>query len=170
MKNNIKNDGIKIVVMSDTHGKIVNVKKILDVINEADCVIHLGDGRNDIKYFAPKITTKIVTVAGNCDFSSIAPIETILEIGNSRFFLTHGHTYGVKRSLIKLGTKAAQENCDYVLYGHTHSPLITENQGTPKKAVTMINPGSLAGNIGCRPTFAILVGSGEQFFTKFVEL
>lgn len=63
MTNNLQKEKMfKIVVISDTHGNILGIKKILPIINESDFVIHLGDGHNDIVSLQSLITSKIICV------------------------------------------------------------------------------------------------------------
>jgi putative phosphoesterase len=63
-------------------------------------------------------------VCGNCDFFGISdlPDRRVEEIGGYRFFLTHGHRYGVKYSLEAAMLAAADAGADVLLYGHTHIP------------------------------------------------
>ncbi|MBQ3919944.1 MAG: metallophosphoesterase family protein, partial [Oscillospiraceae bacterium] len=68
---------MKIVVMSDSHGDIMTVRKIISAHKDASIFIHLGDGENDIETVRdenPRLT--IYNVAGNCDidrYSSSTP-------------------------------------------------------------------------------------------------
>ena len=55
--------------------------------------------------------------------------------------LTHGHGYSVKSSLLPLRRRALELDVQLVLYGHTHLPALSEEEG-----VLFCNPGSCMGD------------------------
>ena len=57
---------------------------------------------------------------------------------DKRILLCHGHTLGVKQSLLAAGLKAEEENLDLLLFGHTHRPLVDKRGKT-----LFVNPGSI---------------------------
>ena len=69
-----------------------------------------------------------------------------------RVFYCHGHKYRVKSGLEQLAEEAKRRDCDVALYGHTHTPLITQMDG-----ITLINPGSLRYNVGEGGSYCYLV-------------
>ena len=69
--------------------------------------------------------------------------------------ICHGHTYGVKTSLLAAGLKAEQDRLDAFLFGHTHKPLIDRRGRT-----LFLNPGSVGK--GLRPTYAVLTAEGGK--------
>jgi putative phosphoesterase len=74
---------------------------------------------------------------GNCDFGGY-PIETITEISGKRIFVTHGHKYSVKTSLMNLKYKAEEVKAGIVCFGHSHI-LGAETAGS----TLFLNPGSI---------------------------
>lgn len=74
---------------------------------------------------------------GNCDFGVKAPEECIVDFGNNRLFLTHGHRQGVKQGTGWLESTAAVKGCTGALFGHTHVPLCEWRDG-----IFLLNPGS----------------------------
>ncbi len=54
-----------------------------------------------------------------------------------RFYMVHGHQYGVKMSLQSLYYRAKEKEADIVLFGHTHVPCCEQEDG-----IWLINPGS----------------------------
>ncbi|WP_342432504.1 metallophosphoesterase [Neobacillus sp. FSL H8-0543] len=107
----------KVLVVSDSHG----LTKELEVIrerhmNEVDLMIHCGDSQ---LMADNKAITGYLSVLGNCDFSGY-PLETITEISGRKIFVTHGHRYSVKTSLMNLVYKAEEVNADIVCFGHSH--------------------------------------------------
>lgn len=129
---------MKLVIISDTHGNYPLALKALDDDGAFDGIIHLGDIVEDATVIEGVIDCPIVKLAGNCDHGSIAPLEIHRFFDGMHFFLTHGHTYGVKGGLGKLLAKAKADNVQVVLYGHTHQAAVELIEG-----IYFINPGSL---------------------------
>lgn len=109
---------MKILVISDSHGKKERVEEVLKR-ETYDYFIFLGDGLSDIKSVIDD--PKTVAVKGNCDFFSSLDDTKIVEMAGLRFLLTHGDRYHVKSTLYPLSIEAKQLGVDVVLYGHTHS-------------------------------------------------
>ncbi|EOD01750.1 YfcE family phosphodiesterase [Caldisalinibacter kiritimatiensis] len=129
---------MKLIVMSDTHGQTNEIINIINDINDADLVIHLGDYAKDAKKISEHIKQDIVYVKGNCDFRGKNTNEDeILHIQGKKIFLTHGHKYGIKYSLNGIYYKAKEINADIVLFGHSHVPL-----GVVHDDILFFNPGS----------------------------
>lgn len=143
---------MKIAVFSDTHG---NTGRMLRAVRELrpDALVHLGDYERDtrgLKETFPDIP--LYQVAGNCDVSSVSPLDAIVDFGGVRTLLTHGHRYGVDWGRLDSLIYAAQEReCRLVLFGHTHIPENTEIGG-----VRAVNPGT--------------AGQGRQLSFALVEI
>jgi putative phosphoesterase len=142
----------RIIVISDTHGSTKGIEKLLPLIAENDYVIHLGDGAGDMREVMSLYPEKVYLCAGNCDFFSPLPLEGTLDVEQLRIMYCHGHRYGVKRDLDIVAEAARAHGYDIVLYGHTHSALITEING-----VTLINPGTLRYPAGEGGSYCYLV-------------
>lgn len=129
----------KILVISDTHHNINNAIELIEKINP-EYIIHLGDmiiDCEDLLSIFPR--KKFIFVKGNNDLFNndpLFPYERCFTLYNKRFFICHGHTYNVKRDLSLLLRKAKNENCDIVLFGHTHKAFIQ------KSPFIILNPGS----------------------------
>ena len=80
---------------------------------------------------------RVYSVAGNCDFGALEPLDGLAAFDSVVLFYTHGHMYGVKYDLDTLAEAAAARGAEVALFGHTHIPL-SEQQGT----VLLFNPGS----------------------------
>ncbi len=127
---------MKLLIISDTHGlkdEIFNlVKQYPDYL-----VLHLGDyciKENVLE------DLNIIYVNGNCDLKNNY-IERIIEIDNTKIFMTHGHKYNVKSTFMNIYYKALMCNANYCLFGHTHNEtMFVENN------ITFVNPGSLKYN------------------------
>ncbi len=121
-------------VFSDTHGRNALLPGCVRRIG-ASAIIHLGDNARD----AEGIGLPRYVVRGNCDISSDYPSELLLEMGERRVFLTHGHHYGVKYDPTRLIERAKALGACIALYGHTHIADIYNDGG-----VIAANPGSLS--------------------------
>ena len=128
----------KILVLSDSHSYFDKVLKIFEK-EKPDIVIGVGDGIKDIEelsYIYPK--AEYYMVKGNCDyFDRSHNEENLFEIDNIKIFLTHGHLYGVKRSLSSIKEIGKKLNVSLIVFGHTHKPYI-EKDGD----ITLFNPGA----------------------------
>ncbi len=128
----------KILVLSDSHSYFDKVLKIFEK-EKPDIVIGAGDGIKDIdelSYVYPE--AKYYMVKGNCDFFNRSHSEeNLFEIDGTKFFLTHGHLYEVKRSLSSIKEIGKKLNASVVVFGHTHKPYIEREND-----IILFNPGA----------------------------
>ena len=131
---------MRVIVVSDTHGKASRFEQVVQMHFDADVFIHLGDGEYDFNKVQNRYPDKkMFFVSGNCDFASNKPIYDLQKIGGKTFFFTHGAHDDVKYSDEMLMYKATVRNADVLLYGHSHIPV---NKYVDSKLYVM-NPGSL---------------------------
>ena len=123
------------IVFSDIHGDRMSLQKLKKIAERADGVFFAGDGYSMVKELD---SSKLYAVGGNCDFKGGA--EVIAEIDGVRILLTHGHMYGVKSSLLSLTMRARELDCSVAIFGHTHEPLLSYENG-----ILLINPGASSG-------------------------
>lgn len=129
---------MKILVISDTHGKLDKVRDIWGKLKGIDLIAHAGDYYSDGKILEKEFHVPVVAVHGNCDRDKTADFEKIpTEYGD--ILLIHGHKLNVKRSLEDLKAFARKQKCRAVIYGHTHMASVREEDG-----IYFINPGSLS--------------------------
>jgi len=132
---------MKILVLSDSHGNLVNMVKAVEK-ESPRMILHLGDCWRDAERLHdifPNIPFH--QVPGNCDFRPAEPTEQLLFLEDKRVLICHGHTYGVKSSLLTAGYTAEEQNLDLFLFGHTHCPLVDRRGKT-----LFLNPGSIGDN------------------------
>lgn len=122
-----------ILIISDYHKKENEVLNLIKELNP-EHVLCCGDGESELDFYSEN---NIISVKGNCDYVSL-PLTKVIEIEGKRFVIVHGHNHDVYFDVFKLYLLAKSENCDYVLYGHTHKQYYEEYEG-----VTIINPGAL---------------------------
>lgn len=149
---------MRVMIVSDTHGKHGGLKVALEREKKdggVDMLLHLGDSEGDEDYIAALAECPTYAVRGNCDYSSDLPDEEIVEIGNHRVFLTHGHVYLVSVDLKRISEAAKKRGCDTAIFGHTHKPHLDVGLGDQ---VTLINPGSISypRQLGRKGTYIIL--------------
>ncbi|MEO2074656.1 MAG: metallophosphoesterase [Bacillus sp. (in: firmicutes)] len=126
----------KVLVISDSHGLTRELEVIRQRhINDVDVMIHCGDSQ-----LMPddRAMTGYVTVMGNCDFGGGFPLDTVVEVSGYKFFITHGHRYSVKTSLMNLKYKAEEMGANIVCFGHSHVLGAEVIGGT-----LFLNPGSI---------------------------
>ena len=154
---------MKILVLSDSHGNVSNMLQAVE--QEApNMILHLGDCWRDaekLQEIYPSIP--LHQVPGNCDFRSTEPNEQLLMLDGKRALICHGHTYGVKQSLLTAGFRADELNLDLFLFGHTHRPLVDRRGDT-----FFLNPGSI-GDHG-RPFYGIVTIVNGKLDARTVPL
>ncbi len=147
----------RILVISDTHGRIDNAVRLLSSV-PFDKIIHLGDTLRDaIEIGKAFPDCELIYVKGNNDPLG-AENEKIIEIGGKKIFLCHGHTYSVSSDLVWLGFSAAEKGADVVLFGHTHRKEDAEFNG-----VRLFNPGSASLPRDLKASCGIIEVDGDYF-------
>ena len=160
---------MKILVFSDSHGNTSRmISAIADHGRSVDLVIHLGDGVRDFEYVMsiyPDIPT--VSIKGNGE--TFSRDKCVLDLDGVRIMCIHGHTYGVKEDLTRAAMCAATDDCNLLLFGHTHRAydnLFTSPDG---KDVRLFNPGSVG--IGYPPSYGVVnISKNGTFLTSHAHL
>ena len=130
---------MKILIVSDTHGRHGNLDEVLEREGKIDMLLHLGDVEDDEHYIEAIAEYPVHMLSGNNDFFSHLPGEKEIQIGKYRVFMTHGHGHYVSMNTMRLREAARARGVDIVMFGHTHKPYI-DVEGDLK----VINPGSLS--------------------------
>ncbi|MCL2846104.1 MAG: YfcE family phosphodiesterase [Firmicutes bacterium] len=110
----------RIIVFTDVHGHTHNLLDLVPCIERADFAFFLGDGMACLEVLPSNLNRKLTVVRGNCDFAPALPKELVVEIGEFKFLLTHGHAYNVKSTRSEIEQRAAELGVDVALFGHTH--------------------------------------------------
>lgn len=143
---------MRIVVISDSHGRSRIIEKILYAQESATHVFFLGDCVSDIEdlqFIFPKM--RFYIVAGNCDYFSTYPTASVEEIAGKKILFTHGHTFNVKYGTEKLLENAKKSGYDIVLYGHTHISKVLYEDG-----IYIVNPGSCSQGRDGKQSYAVI--------------
>lgn len=145
---------MKIGVMSDSHGSLSNTVKALNILDDCDIILHLGDvlyhgPRNhlpdnyDPKSLAELLKEKdnIIYVRGNCDSDvdemviekDLSKNHRIINLGRHRIYMVHGYKeeddFRIK--------KAKANEVEIIITGHTHIKKLEYLDG-----IVLLNPGS----------------------------
>ena len=129
---------MKILIVSDTHGRDENLEKAVYREEPFDYLIHCGDVEGREIFIEALVDCPCCIVSGYNDFFSDLPREEIIDLAGKKILVTHGHTYGVSGGTDGIVEAARARGCEAVLFGHTHYPEIKMQEG-----ILVINPGSL---------------------------
>lgn len=149
---------MKYMIISDIHGGINELNKVINIFNKESCskLIILGDlfnygidlNKHDIINRLNLMKDSIIAVSGNCDnnlkdIMFDMPYYNEFTIENKKVFITHGHLYNKDYFL--------KSDSDIIITGHTHIPIIEyENEKL------FINPGSITKSRSGDNSFAII--------------
>lgn len=144
---------MKILVVSDTHGRDENLEQAVIREQPFDMLIHCGDVEGREFFIEALVECPCAMVSGNNDFFSDLPREDELSIAGHRILISHGHYYGVSMDFSRIVDEAHSRNCDCVCFGHIHRPVLEEIDG-----VLVLNPGSLSfpRQRNRKPSYAVL--------------
>ena len=133
---------MRLLVISDTHGRPALIDRVLRRENEAKEVFFLGDVVRDIEDVMLEYSDRnFHIVRGNCDYFCNYPLFDIADFkaAGACVYFTHGHRHSVKSGTDGMLTAAKGVGANIALYGHTHIANVEYREG-----VYIINSGSLA--------------------------
>ena len=165
----IKNEVIfiKILVFSDSHGRVSNIIEAIEKHPNCSLVIFLGDGLRDIVHAEDKFPNiTFFKVKGNCDLvAGDTPKEAILDLDGIKVLITHGDKYHVKYGLATILYAGAEKEVDAILFGHTHLP-VELCEYVADKRIQLFNPGS----IGACGTYGVINTANGILVTNIAKL
>lgn len=160
---------MKVLIVSDTHGKNKNLELVLEREKKIDMLIHLGDVEGSELYISRCLECPVEIIAGNNDFFSSLEKERVLILGKYKVLMTHGHNYYVNEGLEEAYKEAQARGIDIFMFGHTHRPILENKNG-----IILLNPGSLSypRQEGRLPSYAVMevdAESAPKFVIKYLE-
>ncbi len=160
---------MKVLIISDTHGRHGNLDKVLEVEKPLDALIHLGDVEHGQDYIEAVADCTTYIVNGNNDYMPMYPNQMEVTIGNMKALICHGHMYYVHLNTKRLVLEAKKRGCNVAMFGHIHKPVLQEENG-----VTVLNPGSLSypRQVGREPSYMVMTvdsSGGYEFTIKYVQ-
>lgn len=157
---------MRIVVMSDSHGRADRIKQVIEQQPQAELFIFLGDGGRDFRSAMRGVPKEDWCVCGNCDFNSSDEYVIISYVKDVKFYCTHGHQWNVKADLDALVNEARKKEARVLLYGHTHEAYYEYRDG-----MHIMNPGSLGSPRGpFYPTYGVIDIQGKNIVCSHLRL
>lgn len=94
---------MKVLIVSDTHGRDENLELAVNREAPFDMLVHCGDVEGREFYIEIALAEcPCSIVSGNNDFFSDLPREEVIDIEENKVLVTHGHYYGVSMALTSL--------------------------------------------------------------------
>lgn len=170
---------MRIIVLSDTHlyGKMPD--EVINVVKNADIVVHAGDFITRQAYDSLKAgCKKLIAVHGNSDSQEIKqllPATEAFEAEGVTFGVVHSGRFGTDTTNMRY--LALEMGVKVLIFGHLHRPIIEQSD------VLLVCPGSPTHPRMSDPTIVILevadgkvsgnilkMGSGETCdYIKFMR-
>lgn len=163
---------MKIVVMSDSHGNVDFVRRVIGIARneKADFIIYLGDDSADVKDFN---AANVIIVPGvyerEYQDKTITDMKNRIVKGMGELHVLISHTRTSHANDIPEDMKpeelVAKRAVDVVLFGHTHLYSVEIEDG-----ILFVNPGHLkAEDKKGRPaTYAVLYIEGRNVRVRIV--
>lgn len=160
---------MRVLIVSDTHGRHGGLDRALQEAGDIDMLIHLGDVEGGECYIDAAADCEKHIVRGNNDFFSDLPREEEFNLGKYKVFITHGHAYYVSLDPEYIREEGKARGVDIVMFGHTHRPFFEDDNG-----IIVLNPGSLSfprqeGRKGSYMIMEIAEGGELRFEQKYLD-
>ena len=157
---------MRVLVVSDSHGRGDLLKKAIFRQPKAERIIFLGDGLSDLDAARADFPERaFYAVRGNGDFYADEPDSDSLTLDSHRLFFAHGHLYGVKGGFQPFLGAARAQGADIALFGHTHRAESGYEDG-----LYWMNPGALSRPVGGRPSCGVLDLTGAGVVLNIIWL
>ena len=130
---------MRVLIISDTHGRHTAFDRAIMEAGKIDYLVHLGDTEGGEDYIEAFCGCPAYILAGNNDFFSRNLREMEIYFGKKKAFMAHGHQYSVSLGVERILDEGRSRNADIVMFGHTHRPYLKKFGD-----ITVLNPGSLA--------------------------
>jgi uncharacterized protein len=149
---------MKIAIISDTHLRAKMPDELLDMLKEADVVVHAGDFITKAVYDAVLASSKrLVAVHGNSDdeeLKALLPESVVFDADGVKIGVIHKGRFG--SDVTNMRYLALEMGVNVLIYGHLHSPVLDRTD------VLLICPGSPIFPRMADPTLVMLdVEKGE---------
>ena len=160
---------MRVLIVSDTHGRHGGLDRALQEAGNIDMLIHLGDVEGGETYIDAVADCEKHIIRGNNDFFSELPREEEFYIGSHKVFITHGHAYYVSLDPEYIREEGKARGAEIVMFGHTHRPFFEDDNG-----IIAPNPGSLSATSQERRKGSYMIlemdeDGGLEFSQKYLE-
>lgn len=138
---------MKVIVVSDSHGKNSRLDEVLMLEPKADYYLHCGDIEASEDAYP-----MYQTVQGNNDYFCSYPDHLKIKVAEHQILVMHGNQFPYMKRIERMAEYARQQHCDIFCFGHTHVAMIEKVNG-----ILMLNPGSLwRSRDGRGPSYAVM--------------
>lgn len=155
---------MRYLVVSDSHGYNKYLEEIIKKVAPFEAMFHLGDLQCPLEEIERMAGVPTYAVSGNNDFRVDLERTQVVMVEGHRIAMCHGHRHGVYSGLERLTYFGMENEAEVVMFGHTHMPHFSYEQG-----IALLNPGSasLPRQTGHKKTYAIMETDreGELHFT-----
>jgi len=122
---------ISLIALSDTHIEEGDrlPRAVLELASRADIILHAGDFVSVQAYSALKGLGRLVAVRGNCDspqLKRLLPEREVIDVSGVKIGLVHMASHG--SDLLGTEMMAREMECDVLVFGHIHRPLIERSR------------------------------------------
>lgn len=156
---------MRIAALSDTHLRAKMPQEILDIITDADLVVHAGDFLTREIYESIRVSSKkLVAVFGNSDddeLKALLPESVIFEAEGVKIGVIHKGRFGA--DMTNMRYLALEMGVQVLIYGHVHSPVIDRSD------VLLVCPGSPIFPRMADPTLAMLDVEAGRVRVEFIK-
>jgi vacuolar protein sorting-associated protein 29 len=145
--------------------------KNLLIPNKIQYVLSLGNiGSRDSYDWLKSLSNNFHAVKGEYDDNNNLPETKVIQIGDFKIGMIHGHQVVPWGDPEALANIQRQLNCDILLSGHTHSNSVSIYDGK-----YFINPGSISGAFSPLlpapiPSFVLMVIQGDYAIVYLYEM
>ncbi len=130
----------RIGIVSDSHGNIAALEKMVRQAGKIDLWLHAGDCGEDKRLLEEFSGVPVEIVRGNNDYTPpFYPYEKTITIEKVKIYLCHGHQWNSAMRLPSLFYKAQESGAALAVFGHTHVQEAHKETG-----IWLFNPGSIA--------------------------
>ena len=114
---------MRILVISDSHGKNDDVKQVIEQVGEIDMFIHLGDIERGPDYIRGLAGCECHMISGNNDYDINLPDTDSFMIGDKKVFITHGHRFYVGSGVERLRQYALDNGISEITLVHDYQGI-----------------------------------------------
>ncbi|PKL38010.1 MAG: hypothetical protein CVV44_12640 [Spirochaetae bacterium HGW-Spirochaetae-1] len=133
----------RIVVVSDSHGNLHALRRIVEHEYPFDMLIHCGDGVGDLFHAGIPLEAVVVRVPGNVDMGRVTDMEQVVfhDVGDRRIMVTHGDLFRLHQGYEDILREGRKSAADFIFFGHTHKKFLL-----PGKPL-LFNPGPVSSGV-----------------------
>lgn len=149
-------------LVSDTHGLVR--PELHTALEGVELILHAGDVGGDDVLDELATIAPVEAVYGNTDAPGRPHLAQVVvrTVGGVRIHVSHGHELGSPTPARLLAAYAG----DVLVYGHTHRPLVTRDEGR-----LVVNPGAAGPRrFDLEPSVALLVIDGGSVDARIIPL